>query len=81
MESLNTWLQEDCRTPEDAANKYAFVTRYIFSCLTDADSLDTEAFNQGAGREPLTADFRACLDRVNKKLHGKTVAPRMGRAS
>jgi CRISPR-associated endonuclease/helicase Cas3 len=71
-EAFDAWLRRDCRTPEDAAPKYAFVTRYVFSCLTDADSLDTEAFDQGVGREPLTADFQACLDRVNAKLNSFT---------
>ena len=68
-EAFSNWLQQDCHTPEDKAEKYAFITRYVFSCLTDADSLNTETFDQGFEREPLTADFQDCLDRVNAKLN------------
>ena len=71
-EAFSAWLQLDCHTPEDIAEKYAFVTRYIFSCLTDADSLNTEAFDQGHEREPLTADFQTCLNRVNAELNSFT---------
>ncbi len=69
-EAFSAWLQLDCHTPEDVAEKYAFITRYVFSCLTDADSLNTEAFDQGAEREPLTADFQTCLNLINTKLNG-----------
>lgn len=71
-EAFSAWLQLDCHTPEDIAEKYAFVTRYIFSCLTDADSLNTEAFDQGHEREPLTADFQTCLNRVKMEVNSFT---------
>ena len=36
--------------------KYAFFTRYIFSCLTDADFLDTEMFCTGNSERDLRGD-------------------------
>ncbi len=47
---------------------YAFFTRYIYSCLTDADFLDTESFCSGGLERGLTGDFSAALDKVNSKL-------------
>jgi len=68
--ALLRYLIRDCATPEDAAEKFAFFTRYGFSCLTDADSLNTETFETGHPRAELKADFAACLARVNARLAG-----------
>ncbi|MEY8338867.1 CRISPR-associated helicase Cas3' [Lachnospiraceae bacterium 62-35] len=62
------FLMKDCKNREMAVNKFAFLTRYCFSCLTDADSLDTAEFCGNAAERPLKADFFACLERVNNKL-------------
>lgn len=51
-------------------DKIAFVTRYVFSCLTDADSIDTALFCSGRRSGKLHADFKECLKRVNDRLHG-----------
>lgn len=52
----------------DMLEKYAFFTRYIFSCLTDADFLDTENFcNPDTNRE-LKADFVEAEKELDKKL-------------
>lgn len=44
-----------CRDKTELIERYAFFTRYLFSCLTDADFLDTEAFcnpkGNGVSRE------------------------------
>ena len=50
--------------------KFAFFARYCFSCLTDADSLDTAEFCGGPQNRSLKADFEKCLERVNQHLAG-----------
>ncbi len=61
------------KLPTDVKNKesierYAFFTRYVYSCLTDADFLDTESFCSGGLERGLTGDFSAALNKVNSKL-------------
>lgn len=56
-------------TDENLINKFAFFVRYCFSCLTDADSIDTAEFFGDKVNAPLTADFVKCLEKTNKKLH------------
>ncbi|MDE6593231.1 MAG: CRISPR-associated helicase Cas3' [Oscillospiraceae bacterium] len=48
--------------------KFAFFTRYLFSCLTDADYLDTEKFCTPQTERSLTADFGAVRYAVDEKL-------------
>ena len=48
--------------------RYAFFTRYIFSCLTDADFLDTEKFCSDGLERGISGDFAAALKKVCKKL-------------
>ncbi len=64
------FLMQDCyKDIERLVDKFAFLCRYAFSCLTDADSLDTAAFcSEGDLAEPLKVDFAACLEKVNAKL-------------
>lgn len=47
---------------------YAFFTKYIFSCLTDADFIDTERFCNPDYQRGLTGSFRDALELVDKKL-------------
>lgn len=68
--ALQAYLAQGCSSAEDCAERFAFLTRYCFSCLTDADSLNTEAFCANRERDALTADFQACLDKVNACLDG-----------
>lgn len=58
---LNALLQKDCKTAEDIVEKFAFFTRYCFSCLTDADSLDTKSFCQPSAPQQLRCDFEKCI--------------------
>lgn len=66
----------DCKaiTAEIMANsecyieKFAFFTRYLFSCLTDADYLDTEKFCVPQTNRTLTADFQAVRSAVDTKF-------------
>lgn len=69
-EEIMTFLLRDCvRNQELLVDKFAFLTRYAFSCLVDADSLDTAGFCNGEKINPLTADFPACLAKVDEKLN------------
>lgn len=53
-------------TKEEAIDKFTFLVRYCYSCLVDADSLDTEQFCDQIKREPLTSRFENCLSRLNQ---------------
>lgn len=62
-------LFEDVKNDKDQLfERYAFLTRYCFSCLTDADSLDTAHFCTGREDTELTSDFRECLRKLNSRL-------------
>lgn len=63
-----TFMQEDCKSPQEMVEKYAFITRYIFSCLTDADSLDSEYFETQKARVSLQSDFKKCLGILDESL-------------
>ena len=51
-----------------ARDWYEFLTRYLFSCLVDADFLDTEAFCDGEREELSKADWNLGLERINAKF-------------
>ena len=64
------FLMQDCgKNKEILVDKFAFLTRYVFSCLVDADSIDTARFCSGGKIRPLTADFQLCLEKVNLRLN------------
>ena len=66
---IMNFLVQDCENDmEMFIDKYAFFTRYVFSCLVDADSIDTARFCDGEIIHPLTANFQTCLKKVNLKL-------------
>lgn len=50
--------------------KFAFWTKYCFSCLVDADCTDTADFCGTNYNKRLVSDFSACLAQVNDKLNG-----------
>ena len=69
LKGLMDFFLKDCG--KDIAlfvDKFAFLTRYSFSCLVDADSLDTAAFCGENTVRRLKADFSACLKRVDERL-------------
>lgn len=63
------FLAQDCNHDiRKMTDKFAFLTRYCFSCLTDADSLDTASFCLGNEKRSLDADFKRCLEKTDTKL-------------
>ena len=50
-------------------DRFAFDIRYIFSCLVDADSLDTHSFCQGKVLKSKVGDYEAVLQKVNNILN------------
>ena len=63
-------LFKDSKEKEEFIECFAFLTRYCFSCLTDADSLDTAGFCTGREDKELQSDFQECLAKINEKING-----------
>jgi CRISPR-associated endonuclease/helicase Cas3 len=55
-----------CTKSNAIKKEYAFWTRMMFSCLTDADFLDTETFCSGKAERGIDADFEVCRKQLNK---------------
>lgn len=69
LEEVICFISSDCgKNVEMLIDKFAFLTRYCFSCLTDADSIDTASFCNGEIIRPMEADFEACLKKVDGRL-------------
>ena len=68
---LQKYIAKDCDNKvENLIDKFAFLTRYAFSCLVDADSIDTAEFcKETQLPKKLNSDFKACLTKVNDKLN------------
>lgn len=45
-----------------------FLTKYIYSCLLDADKLDAKAFDEGKSVEPVEAKWSLWAERLEEKL-------------
>lgn len=65
---LVEFVMKDCKTQEELIDKMAFITRYCFSCLVDADSIDTGIFCGTRTDDKLHANFLKCLEKVNTRL-------------
>lgn len=59
-----------CRDRNERIELFAFFTRYAFSCLTDADFINTEGFFNTQAERGISGDFEKALDLLNKKLAG-----------
>lgn len=76
------FLLSDCDNSEEKVlDKIAFLTRYLFSCLVDADSEDTANFCR-VGERPreLKGDFGVALDNVNQRLESFQVETELQKA-
>lgn len=82
MRQFAQFLMQDCdRDVERLVDKFAFMTRYAFSCLTDADSLDTASFCTGSSLEGvLKTDFSACLEKADAQLKSFVCRTRLQRS-
>lgn len=72
LEYPNDNLKElfaDCKTEREIIERYSFFTRYLFSCLTDADFIDTERFVIPDTDRGIDGDFQKAYDKVCKKLN------------
>ena len=61
---FKTYLQTGCATGEETVEKFAFLVRYCFSCLTDADSIDTARASGEPERRTMASDFSACGEKL-----------------
>ena len=64
------YLLANCNNNMDKViDKFAFLTRYVFSCLVDADSTDTAEFcREKELPRKLRGNFNDCLKKVDHKL-------------
>jgi len=68
-EQFGRFLIQDCNNDMNKLiDKFAFLTRYSFSCLTDADTFDTARFCGTLPGRQLKADFENCLKKVDARL-------------
>lgn len=56
------------KDPTELIERYAFFTKFVFSCLTDADFLDTELFCNKNVERGMSGDFEKALDKLNREL-------------
>ena len=68
LDEITKYILQDCVDSEKISEQIAFIIRYCFSCLTDADWLDTERFYTRNLRQTLTSNFGKCLNNVNQEL-------------
>lgn len=62
-------LMQDCNNDiKVLVDKFAFFTRYCFSCLTDADSIDTGTFCGTRTNRVPHMDFKKCLQRLDQRM-------------
>ena len=77
---LNAFLGKTAYDDESLIESFAFAVRYLFSCLTDADSIDTAEFCSGRREQELRSDLRECLSRLDKRLSGFSAKTRLQKA-
>lgn len=65
---FNKFLLDGCLNPKDIIEKFSFLVRYCFSCLTDADSNDTADFCNGIRNRSLKSNFENCLKKLDDKF-------------
>ena len=66
---LKQLLMQDCNNDiRVLVDKFAFFTRYCFSCLTDADSIDTGTFCGTRTEHVPHMDFAKCLQRLDERM-------------
>lgn len=59
----------DVSNQREIIERYSFFTRYLFSCLTDADFIDTERFVTPNTDRGTDGDFQKAYEKVCEKLN------------
>lgn len=59
----------DVSNQREIIERYSFFTRYLFSCLTDADFIDTERFATPNTDRGIDGDFQKAYEKVCEKLN------------
>lgn len=67
-QKLLNYLKKYCKTEEDIVELVSFFTKYIFSCLVDADFIDTEKFFYPNIKRNLKGNFSKSLKLLSSRL-------------
>ena len=77
LESYEAWMQEvmlpKTEVPdftERSGSEWVFFTRMLYSCLVDADFLDTEAFMEGQSRERYQTSIEQLWNKLQDYISG-----------
>lgn len=62
-------IKENSKSKSDPIELYAFFTKYVFSCLTDADFINTEAFCSLNAERGIKGNMQLALERLDDKLN------------
>lgn len=68
MKPLINMISDGTRDISECIERSAFFTRYLFSCLTDADFIDTERFCSPDTDRNIKGDFAKALEKVDGEL-------------
>ena len=68
MKPLINMISDGTRDISECIERSAFFTRYLFSCLTDADFIDTERFCSPDTDRNIKGDFAKALEMVDGEL-------------
>lgn len=69
IDSIKTEIQAALKVaPNEILERYEFIIRHLYSCLVDADYLDTEEFCKGYKRNNINADWAKCELQLENKL-------------
>ncbi|WP_101908719.1 CRISPR-associated helicase/endonuclease Cas3 [Marasmitruncus massiliensis] len=73
LKKINVFPAKDAvcmsgNSKDDIKKEYAFWTRMMFSCLTDADYLDTEAFCSDRKERGVYADLKICRALIDRYM-------------
>jgi CRISPR-associated endonuclease/helicase Cas3 len=70
FDEFMSYFQRYCKDNEEIFELFAFFTKYIYSCLTDADFIDTERFFGSGGERGEKANLKAALDKLDSEMKG-----------
>lgn len=68
MKPLINMISDGTRDISECIERSAFFTRYLFSCLTDADFIDTERFCSPDTDRNVKGNFAKALEKVDSEL-------------